>query len=196
MKTLDITPEQMRARLARYADLRPNSLEYLAREGIPVEAYELLAAKQIFCVMAGPKPNDQATTPPAISGPAGFAMFIVETPPGNGPALHAHMHTVETFMCLSGRYRINYGTTGQHSLELGPLDTVSIPRGCMRQFINIAEESSKLLVLIDEPPGRAALNDVYVLPELGELIVERFGSQVKAALERVGNQFTANAPQP
>lgn len=192
MKTLDVTPVQMQAQLARFADLEPNSLAYLAREGVPVAAYELLAAKKIYCVMAGPKPNEQATTPPAIIGPPGMAMFIVETPPGNGPALHAHMNTVETFMCLRGRYRINYGKEGRHTLDLGPLDTVSIPRGCLRQFTNIAEGTSQLLVLIDEPPGQAALNDVYVSSELGEVIVKRFGPDVKAGLERIGNQFTAD----
>jgi quercetin dioxygenase-like cupin family protein len=194
MLTVDVTPEQMQRQLARFADLQPSTVEFLEREGIPPEAYEMLAARKIFCVMAPPKPQKNATTRSAISGPPGVAVFIVETPPGNGPALHAHMNTVETFLCLEGRYRINYGTTGQHSLELGPLDTVSIPRGCMRQFTNIAPGASRLLVLIDEPAGQAALDDVHLLPETGEQIERRFGAGVKAALERVGNQFTANLP--
>ena len=192
MLTKDCSPEEISEFTAYFDDLKPNSLDFLEREGIPMGAYEMIGAKKIFLVAASAREQSGGNTKPAIDIPAGVSVYICETPPGNGPALHAHMRTRETFMCLNGRFRIRYGKTGENTLELGPMDTVSVPNGVLRAFENITDENAYLLVLIHETEGEEALNDVYIKPETGRDIAEKYGEDALRGLERVGNQFTAD----
>lgn len=192
MRTKDCNPDQIQPYVAYFKDLKANNLDFLDREGIPVEAYEMLAAKKILPVAASARKAEKANAPAPIDIPEGLSVFICEVPPGNGPALHAHMQTRETFMCLSGRLRVRYGREGQHSIDLGPMDTVSVPEGVMRAFENQGDGTAYLLVLIHENEKAQALNDVYFSPETGDEIAARFGKETLDAFDRIGTSFTAD----
>ncbi|MEC7763237.1 MAG: hypothetical protein VX874_15145 [Pseudomonadota bacterium] len=192
MKTKDCSPEEMNAHVAYFKDLIPNSLDFLDRENVPLGAFELMTAKKSLLVAASERKMEGQAARPAIDIPPGVSVFICETPVGNGPELHAHMRTRETFMCLSGRYEIRYGRDGEHVLELGPMDTVSVPNGVMRSFKNIADSTSYLLVLIHETGDEKALSDVYMKPELAKRIADEYGVEAVRGLERLGNNFTAD----
>jgi len=185
METIDITPEEMEKRIARIDDLTPNKAEFEERDGIPQEAYEYLAAKEIFLLMAKPKPAEKQNTRPAIEGPDGASIYVVGTPPSDGSSLHAHMTTYETFMPLTGRYRIDYGRGGKHSVVLHPFEMLSMPPGVLRNFTNLEDHDSRMLVII-QGEDEDALNDVILEPSKGEEIAERWGPDVKAKFEQRG----------
>lgn len=193
MKTTNPSPQEMAKYTAKFEDLKPNSLDFLAREGIPVEAYEMISAKKILPIAASKRADQGGNSQAPIDIPPGVSLWIVETPPGNGPPLHAHMETRETFMCIKGKYEVNYGPNGENCVELNPMDTVSMPLGVLRSFTNVSDETAYLMVLIHEEEGKLALNDIYMKPELGREIAAKHGEDVLARMESIGSQFTADA---
>ncbi|MFC4116548.1 hypothetical protein [Nonomuraea zeae] len=72
-----------------------------------------MAAKNIFFLLGAIKDTEGASTPPALTSDPGTSIFIVECPPGDGPALHAHLKTRETFMPITGTWQILYGDRGE-----------------------------------------------------------------------------------
>jgi len=192
MKTTNPSPSEIATYTAKFSDLKPNSLDFLEREGIPVEAYEMVSAKKILAVAASKRSESGANSQAPIDIPPGVSVWIVETPPGNGPPLHAHMETRETFICINGKYRVCYGPNGENSVELNPMDTVSMPTGVLRDFTNISDETAHLLVLIHEDDDKLALNDIYMKPELGREIADKFGEDILEKMENIGSQFTAD----
>lgn len=191
MQTIDITPEEMEKRIARIDALRPNKDEFSDRGGIPREAYEYVAAKDIFLLMAKPKPDEKQNSTPAIEGPDGASVYVVGTPPNDGSALHAHMTTYETFMPLTGRYRFRYGRDGKHDVVLNPFEMISMPPGVIRNFTNIEDYESRMLVII-QGEDENALNDIILPPSIGAEIVRRWGPETKAKIEQQGMLFTAD----
>ena len=51
-------------------------------------------------------------------------MTIAKCPQGQGPELHNHISTYETFTVLQGTFLIEWNDDGSESLELGYLDTI------------------------------------------------------------------------
>jgi mannose-6-phosphate isomerase-like protein (cupin superfamily) len=99
-----------------------------------------------------------AEAKPAISHlKAGFGVGFVEAEPGKGVMMHNH-DTNETFMPVAGAWRITWeGDTGNESVELDPLDVISIPPHLHRQFHCLSAPAGKakgvMLVVIggDQP---------------------------------------------
>lgn len=182
----------MKKRIARIDDLRPNKAEFAERGGIPQEAYEYVAAKDIFLLMAKPKPAEKQNSTPAIEGPDGASIYVVGTPPNDGSALHAHMTTHETFMPLTGRYRFDYGREGKHSVVINPFEMISVPPGVIRNFTNLEDHESRMLVIIQGEDDNA-LNDIILPPSTGDEIAERWGSETRDKIEEQGMLFIADA---
>lgn len=191
MKTIQITPEEMKRYTARFADLVANK----ARTGdkIPPAAREALTARATKTVMADPMasntPWGAGGAGGPIPGPPNFAAVIAECEPGNGPGLHSHQSSIETFTCIKGRFRIEWGDKGEHALELGLYDTVSVPPAVMRRFVNISQETGLLFVMLHG--GARGLRDVEFAPSVGEDLRKRFGEEVYAELHKVGYTFDA-----
>ena len=150
MKTVQMTPEEMKRYVVRFDDLVANK----ARTGdrIPPAAREMLTARATKTVIAH---TDASNTPwgaggegGPIPGPKDFAVVIAECEPHNGPGLHSHARTIETFTCIQGRFRIEWGDAGEHAIELGLFDTVSVPPGVMRRFENISDGTGLLYVIL------------------------------------------------
>jgi quercetin dioxygenase-like cupin family protein len=191
MKTIQVTPREMERYVARFADLVPNK----ARTGdrIPPQAREMLTARATKTVIAhseaGNTPWGAGGDGGPIPGPKDFAVVIAECEPHNGPGLHSHAKSTETFTCIQGRFRIEWGDKAEHSIELGLFDTISVPPGVMRRFQNISDEVGLLYVILQG--GERGLGDVEFAPSVGSEIKTRFGDGVLKELEGVGYSFDA-----
>jgi len=194
MKTITPTPEEMEKRVCRFNKLVPVKKQYEAK-GIPAAAYEAVAADQTFVMMA-PQGHQSATgeAPPIIGGDGGDIVTynIVTCPPGNGPLLHAHQFTHETFMALDGRFRIEWGDNGEHSLVLEKFDMVAVPPRVVRRFVNISDHDAHLFVPIQGPAH--AFRDVENRPNDRDMIEKRFGGLIVQRLEEAGLRFNAGIP--
>jgi len=194
MKTITSTPEEMEKRVCRFNKLVPVKKQFEVK-GIPAAAYEAVAADQTFVMMA-PKGHLSATgeEPPIVGGDGGDVVTynIVTCPPGNGPLLHAHQFTHETFMALDGRFRIEWGDNGEHSLVLEKFDMVAVPPRVVRRFVNISDHDAHLFVPIQGPSH--AFRDVENRPDDRGMIEKRFGTSIVERLEEAGLRFNAGQP--
>lgn len=191
MRTITPDPADMERCIARFAALQPKSRRYAQQSGIPAEAFEIIAARSIYLLMAPPGAGG-ANAQPAVTGAPGLTVNICECPPGNGPMLHAHERTRETFLCLSGHFEVRWGDQGEHRTGLGLFDMISVPPGVTRAFTNDTDRTAHLLVMIQGSPDD--LNDVAYSPQVGEEITRRFGGEVKRRFEDVlGWNFRAGA---
>src|SRR5260221_7105033 len=148
MTTGRVTPAAMRKRLARFKELKPQSGYYANNVGVPREAYEMMTAETLFLVMAPASQGGPMAQKPAIAGAKGLSLIMAKCPPGDRPLLHAHFKTNETFMCLTGRFRIRWGDHGEHEIFLEPFDTIAVPPGVCRDFTNVSDRDALLLAII------------------------------------------------
>ena len=192
MKTIDISPEDMQKRVARYADLVPYGAQHT--ESIAPEVFEQLTARRVLSIMAPHNYTGRSARAPIKSVP-GAVISIAETPPGNAPALHCHDTAFENFFIINGRYRIIWGDEGQHSLELGPMDFISIPPNVNRTFLNISDETARLLAII-QPLTEAQEDRVAFATSVAPRIAAQFGEKTVEALEGIGFHFDAGQDAP
>ncbi len=172
----------MEGRIARFRNLHPKSRRYAEAAGIPAQAFEMIAAKNIFLLMA-PQGAGGANASPAVPGAAGLTVNVCQCPPGNGPMLHAHERSAETFFCLRGRFEVRWGDKGENSTMLDEFDLISVPPRVTRAFTNVTDADAYLLVMIQG--SNDDLSDVAYSPEVARQITERFGPQVKERFESV-----------
>ncbi|RIA37159.1 hypothetical protein DFR49_3036 [Hephaestia caeni] len=187
MKTIDISPEEMNKRVARYADLVPYGNQHTGT--INPEVFEHLTARRVLSIMAPHNYTGRSAQAPIKSLP-GAVISIAETPPGNAPALHAHDTAIENFFVINGRYKISWGDEGQHSLELGPMDFISIPPRVNRTFLNITDETARLLAII-QPLGEDQEDRVAFATSVAPKISDQYGEETLAALREIGFHFDA-----
>lgn len=106
MKTIHITQKQMSRRVARFRDLKP--LPSQTNPDIPQAAADHIYARKLYSVIGlegGAATPINAGAP--ILGAGGMTMVIASCPPGQGPSLHAHRKTYETFTVLKGRFEVS-----------------------------------------------------------------------------------------
>lgn len=187
MKTISISLPDMERRVSRFADLQP--LPLAESLDMPQEAKDVIYARKILSVIGL---GDDADTPinkgAPISGAGGMTMALAVCPPGNGPSLHAHQQTYETFTVLKGRFEITWNDDGGGRLELGLFDTISVPPGVCRAFRNISDEEGILQVLISG--GVHDMKDIDFPQAIGERLDE-FGAGVRDQFVERGFTFTA-----
>lgn len=102
-----------------------------------------------------------------ITTPHHFHISYLEVPPGSNATLHAH-DLPEIFIPMTGKFAIIYGDQGEHSIELNPLDTISVPSGLMRTFKNVGITTGIIMVIYDGSGD--VLGKVFVNPETAEQI--------------------------
>lgn len=189
MRTTPFDDAQMAARIARFADVQPKSRRYADESGIPADAFEMIAAKRIYLLMA-PDGAGGANANPAVVGAPGLTVNIAECPPGNGPMLHARARTRETFVCLKGRFEVRWGDRGEHATQLDAFDLIAVPPNVSRAFTNVGDETAFLLVMIQG--DNDDLNDVSYAPEVGAALDRRFGAGMQRRFETtLGWNFAA-----
>jgi len=195
-KTLTPTQEQMKTRIARFKDLVSTKARHAEGKGIPAEVLEMITAKSTFNVMSpGNLGGQLSPNPPVVGGDAGvFRLGFATCPPGNGPGLHVHWKTHETFIAMTGKWEVRWGDKGEERTVIEPFDLIAVPPGVTRQFINISDQDAHLMVIIQGQPGE--FDDVGRVPETAQLIERKFGRDMLTRIEDIGWQFTleANAP--
>ena len=187
MKSIEVTPEEMSARTARFANLRPYSDQHDESSGIPRKAMEKLTAHRVYPIMAPETYTGRSAMAPVKAGER-VVIAIAECPPGDGPGLHNHEITTETFFCLEGTFEVTWGDEGEHKVVLEPMDLVSVPQGVMRAFRNISDVTGRLHVTIEL--GEPGSNDrVAYHPEVANELEAEFGAETVETLKEIGFKF-------
>ena len=186
MKTIQISTEEMRKRIARYRDLKPLPIQ---NPSIPEKARDVVYSRTLLSVI-GLETN--ANTPINIGAPiigaAGMTMTLAVCPPGQGPGLHSHRKTYETFTVMKGRFEVRWNDDGSGSAVLELYDTISFPPGVCRSFHNIGTDEGILQVIITG--GVHDMSDIDFAPEAKRQI-EAVRPGLAAEFEKVGFTFTA-----
>ncbi len=154
-------PDAMKNRAARFESLTPLPIQQDA--SIPLAALDLVYARKLLPVIGL---DGGAATPITSSAPilgaAGITMTYAVCPPGQGPGLHAHKATYETFVVMQGEFEFTWGETGEEALRLPRLGVLSVPPGITRAFRNVGTEEGILLVVISG--GAHNMHDIH-MPE-------------------------------
>jgi uncharacterized RmlC-like cupin family protein len=184
------TQQEMKSRIARFNEVVPTKARHALDKGIPAEVLEMITAKTTRNIMSpGALPGQLSPTPPVIGGDAGvFRLGIVTCPPGNGPGLHVHYKTHETFMALTGRWEIQWGDNGEETTMLEPFDLIAVPPLVTRRFVNRSDADAHLLVIIQGKPED--FDDVDRVPETAAAIARKHGPDMVRRLESLGWKFT------
>ena len=187
----EVTPDEMASRVVRFRDMTPRPKP--AGDVLPPAVVDFLTADANYSYMA-PRMEGQSIIQryAALSGgDAGDAISIslAVCSPGRGPALHAHLNTVEAFFCLSGRFAILWGDRGEHSIELEPWDFIHLPKGVVRTFKNVGDVEGALLVVIQG--NRNEFDDVVDSPALSEEVTERFGPEMAQLVASSGRRYSS-----
>jgi quercetin dioxygenase-like cupin family protein len=176
----------MDGRLARFKDLKPLPIQNPA---IPEKARDVVYARKLLSVIGL---DTEASTPinagAPIRGAAGMTMTLAVCPPGQGPGLHDHIQTFETFTVLQGRFEIRWNADGSGRAVLERFDTISIPPGVCRAFRNIGEDEGILQVIITG--GVHDMNDI-AFTRGARRDIESVQSGLAGEFERAGFRFTA-----
>jgi quercetin dioxygenase-like cupin family protein len=185
MKTIALSRAQMQQRIARFQELIPLPIQ---QSDIPQGASDVVYASQLLSVigLADAKTPINAGAP--IVGAAGMTMTLALCPPGQGPGLHAHRQTYETFTVLKGRFEVTWNDDGSGREVLELFDTVSFPPGVCRAFRNIGDEEGILQVIITG--GVHDMNDIDFAEQAKDKI-EAIGKGLSREFEKAGFTFTA-----
>jgi uncharacterized RmlC-like cupin family protein len=186
------TPSQleMKQHIARFNELVPTKKRHLEEKGIPAEVLEMMTAHTTRNIMSpGRLPGQLTPMPAVVGGDAGvFRLGIVSCPPGQGPGLHVHYKTHETFLALTGRWEIQWGDKGEQSTVLDRFDLIAVPPCVTRRFVNVSDDEAHLLVIIQGKPDE--FDDVDRVPETAQAIAARYGHGMVEKLEAMGWKFT------
>lgn len=168
-KTLHYTPEQMRARVARFAELE--ALPIQTDSALGIAARDVIYARKLLSVI-GLEGNTHTpiNRSAPICGAGGITVTLAVCPPGQGPSLHNHAATFETFTVLQGRFEISWNDDGDEHIILDRWDTISIPPGVCRAFRNLGPEEGVLQVIISG--GVHDMDDIAFRPSAAEAIAE------------------------
>lgn len=139
---------QMRARLVRYAELKPCMNAFIDTRSPGSEA------KENFTII-GPGVSENPEQHVHIAEPHGFNIGGARQPPHCVNSQHSH-ETAEVFVVHSGEWTFNIGERGQDvQVRVGPGTAASIPTGMFRGFTNVGEETGFLWVVLGgDDPGR------------------------------------------
>lgn len=185
MKTIRISREQMAGRIARFQALKPLPTQ---NESIPEKARDVVYARKLLSVV-GLDASTPISADAPIRGAAGMTMTLAVCPPGQGPGLHSHRDTYETFTVLQGEFEVRWNDDGGEREVLRRFDTISFPPGVCRAFRNIGAEEGILQVIITG--GVHDMNDIAFTPRARREI-EAVGRGLAAQFEKAGFTFDAS----
>ena len=188
MKTVRISKSEMAKRVARFKALQPLPIQ---QSDIPLAARDVVYARKLLSVIGLEQDGGTPINAGApIRGAAGMTMTLAICPPGQGPGLHAHRQTYETFTVLKGRFEVTWNDDGSEREVLELFDTVSFPPGVCRAFRNIGGEEGILQVIITG--GVHDMGDIDFSHD-ARRDIEAVGAGLSAEFEKAGFTFTAGA---
>ena len=185
MKTITISKKDMEKRVARFKDLKPLPIQ---QSDVPLEARDIVYARKLLSVIGLEDGQTPINADAPIRDAAGMTMTLAVCPPGQGPGLHAHRQTYETFTVLKGKFEVTWNDDGSERAVLELFDTVSFPPGVCRAFRNIGEDEGILQVLITG--GVHDMTDIDFAEDARRRI-EAVGRGLSKEFERAGFTFTA-----
>ena len=186
MKTIQISPDEMQKRIARFRSLKPLPIQ---NPSIPEKARDVIYSRKLLSVI-GLELNAQTpiNAEAPICGAAGMTMTLAVCPPGQGPGLHSHRQTYETFTVMKGRFEVSWNDDGSGRAVLDLYDTVSFPPGVCRAFRNIGDDEGILQVIITG--GVHDMTDI-AFSERAKQEIEAVRPGLAAEFEKAGFTFTA-----
>lgn len=184
MKTVYLSPDQMQQRIARFNQLSPLPIQ---QTDIPLAARDVVYSRKLLSVI-GLETSTPINAAAPITGAAGMTMTLAVCPPGQGPGLHSHRQTYETFTVMKGRFEVRWNDDGSGRAVLELYDTVSFPPGVCRAFRNIGDDEGILQVIITG--GVHDMTDIDFSAKAKDEI-EAVRPGLAAEFERVGFTFTA-----
>lgn len=189
MKTWTPTQDEMKKRIARFKDIVPVARKHTEEKGIPAEVFELITARTTRNIMSpSAMPGQMAPSPHVVGGDAGvFRLGIATCPPGNGPGLHVHFKTHETFMALTGRWECHWGDHEEEVTVLEPFDLLACPPAVARRFINISDADAHLLVIVQGE--RDEFDDIDRLHSTAQAVAKKYGQEMVEKMESFGWRF-------
>lgn len=185
MKTIRLSKSDMQGRIARFRDLQPLPIQ---QSRIPLAARDVVYARTLLSVIGLEQESTPINAGAPIRGAAGMTMTLALCPPGQGPGLHAHRQTYETFTVLRGRFEVTWNDDGSERELLELFDTVSFPPGVCRAFRNIGSEEGILQVIITG--GVHDMADID-FSEDARRRIEAVGAGLSRDFEAAGFSFTA-----
>ena len=186
MKTVQMTKEEVAQRTARFDQLQAMST-LKDNPAVPLAARDIFLARKIMPIVLEQTQNAFGSVA-AIYGAAGLTMNISVCPPGQGPGLHAHHRTFETFFVLEGSFEFSVNDDSGQKVVLNKWDTLSVPPGVCRGFRNIADTDSTLMTVITG--GVHDRNDISLPPSMGKAI-DAHGPGVLDEVKKIGITFDA-----
>jgi quercetin dioxygenase-like cupin family protein len=178
----NMTADEIKDRTGRFSGLTPMSTaKSLADKGVPLAAVDVIFARKLMPIVLEDTTNPFGNNAP-IFGAGGMSLHLSICPPGQGPCLHSHNSTYETFICLEGRWEFSVGDKGQEKIVLEKWDTFSCPPRVYRGFRNIWDRDSALLTVISGPAD--ARDDVSMPPIVAEQL-KSFGADNFEAIQGV-----------
>lgn len=190
MRTIRINANEMASRIARYRDLKPLPIQM--NNAIAQAAKDVVYARELRSVIGLDQAGGSSpiNTDAPIRGAGGMTLTIAVCPPGQGPGLHAHQATFETFTVLKGRFEVRWNDDGDETAILNEWDTISLPPGVCRAFRNVGDADAVLQVIITG--GVHDMNDIAFAPRAAADII---AAQPSALVEFKKVGFTFNAGQ-
>jgi len=185
MKTISVSGIEMQKRIARFKALQPLPIQ---QGGIPLAARDVVYSRKLLSVIGLEDAQTPINAGAPIRGAAGMTMTLAVCPPGQGPGLHAHRQTYETFTVLKGRFEVTWNDDGSGRAVLELFDTVSFPPGVCRAFRNIGDGEGILQVLITG--GVHDMTDID-FSEDAKRRIEAVGAGLSREFEKAGFSFTA-----
>jgi quercetin dioxygenase-like cupin family protein len=177
----------MEKRIARFDRLKPLPIQ---NASIPEKARDVVYSRKLLSVIGL---EENAQTPinaqAPICGAAGMTMTLAVCPPGQGPGLHSHRQTYETFTVLRGEFEVRWNDDGSESAVLRELDTISFPPGVCRSFRNVGDEEGILQVVITG--GVHDMSDI-AFSENAKREIEAVRPGLAAEFEKAGFTFDAS----
>src|SRR6185436_8494070 len=121
MQTVQMTRDEIAARTGRFAALQP--MEFMRTDTtVSQAAKDIILARTLMPVVLERTQSAFGHDAP-IYDAAGLTMFISIMPPGQGPCLHAHVKTFETFIVLEGNLEFSLNDDGAEKIVLIRWDT-------------------------------------------------------------------------
>ena len=189
MKTINISKSDMLKRISFFK--KSNPLPIQMDQSIPQKGKDIVYARELHSII-GLENNSNESSPinrnAPIKGAAGITMTIAKCPSGQGPSLHNHQQTYETFTVLKGKFLIEWNDNGSEKVELEELDTISIPPGVCRSFKNISEKEGLLQVIISG--GVHDMNDI-AFTKASKVKMENIEKNLSKKFEKIGFKFDA-----
>ena len=113
METVQMSREEIESRTGRFTALQP--MEFMKNDTtVSQAAKDIILARTLMPVVLERTQSAFGNDAP-IYNAAGLTMFISIMPPGQGPCLHAHVKTFETFIVLEGKLEFSTTTGARRS---------------------------------------------------------------------------------